>query len=85
MYPMDLVKTRMQLQRPGLAITDEFAIAVYKSNLDCLERAYMNEGLTGLYRGLLPQLFGVAIGKALKLTVLIKLLSVQFPKLIGVT
>ncbi|ODM96828.1 Calcium-binding mitochondrial carrier protein Aralar1, partial [Orchesella cincta] len=65
-YPMDLVKTRMQLQRPGLKALH---YAIYKSNLDCLEKAYKNEGLGGLYRGLLPQLFGVAIGKALKLTI----------------
>ncbi len=69
MYPMDLVKTRMQLQRPG--IYKKFG--AYKSSLDCLERAFVNEGLNGLYRGLLPQLIGVAIGKALKLTVISKM------------
>lgn len=63
---MDLVKTRMQLQRPGRYTR----YGMYKGNFDCLEKAYVNEGLAGLYRGLLPQLIGVSIGKALKLTVI---------------
>lgn len=77
MYPFDLVKTRMQLQRPGI----HKKLGAYKSNFDCLERAFKNEGLRGLYRGLLPQLIGVAIGKALKLTVISKMAYGMFLKI----
>ncbi|KAL3315586.1 Calcium-binding mitochondrial carrier protein Aralar1 [Cichlidogyrus casuarinus] len=64
-YPIDLVKTRMQNQRTGSA-TGEL---MYKSSMDCFRKVIKFEGLTGLYRGLAPQLVGVAPEKAIKLTV----------------
>ncbi|KKA27384.1 hypothetical protein TD95_000466 [Thielaviopsis punctulata] len=64
-YPIDLVKTRMQNQRSsGPAGT-----ARYKNSIDCLQKVVRNEGFLGLYSGVLPQLVGVAPEKAIKLTV----------------
>lgn len=63
-YPIDLVKTRMQNQRSGLV--GELA---YRNSFDCLKKVIRHEGLLGLYRGLVPQLLGVAPEKAIKLTV----------------
>lgn len=63
-YPIDLVKTRMQNQRsvqPGQQL--------YNNSIDCFRKVVRNEGALGLYSGVLPQLVGVAPEKAIKLTV----------------
>lgn len=63
-YPIDLVKTRMQNQRssaPGHRL--------YDNSIDCFRKIVKNEGAKGLYAGVLPQLIGVAPEKAIKLTV----------------
>lgn len=62
-YPIDLVKTRMQNQRKVAA-----SEILYKHSWDCFKKVIRNEGVLGLYRGLLPQLVGVAPEKAIKLT-----------------
>lgn len=64
-YPIDLVKTRMQNQRsstPGQQ-------TLYKNSWDCFKKVISREGFRGLYSGLGPQLVGVAPEKAIKLTV----------------
>lgn len=62
-YPIDLVKTRMQNQRS--AVVGEL---MYKNSMDCFRKVIRNEGVVGLYSGLGPQLVGVAPEKAIKLT-----------------
>ncbi|XP_044004104.1 calcium-binding mitochondrial carrier protein Aralar1 isoform X2 [Aphidius gifuensis] len=64
-YPIDLVKTRMQNQRTGSFIGE----LMYKNSFDCCKKVLRHEGFSGLYRGLVPQLMGVAPEKAIKLTV----------------
>ncbi|KZS93297.1 mitochondrial inner membrane protein [Sistotremastrum niveocremeum HHB9708] len=63
-YPIDLVKTRMQNQRSSVV-----GQLLYKNSLDCVKKVFRNEGFTGFYRGIGPQLIGVAPEKAIKLTV----------------
>ncbi|CAO2657377.1 Nn.00g035030.m01.CDS01 [Neocucurbitaria sp. VM-36] len=63
-YPIDLVKTRMQNQR-----SSGVGHVLYKNSLDCARKVIKNEGFRGLYSGVLPQLVGVAPEKAIKLTV----------------
>ena len=63
-YPIDLVKTRMQNQR-----SQRVGELLYKNSIDCAKKVIKNEGPKGLYSGLLPQLIGVAPEKAIKLTV----------------
>ena len=63
-YPIDLVKTRMQNQRKT-----RVGEMVYKNSIDCARKVVQNEGYKGLYSGVLPQLVGVAPEKAIKLTV----------------
>ncbi|KAI9798340.1 MAG: mitochondrial aspartate-glutamate transporter agc1 [Candelina submexicana] len=63
-YPIDLVKTRMQNQR-----SQRVGEMLYKNSIDCVKKVVRNEGFTGLYSGVLPQLVGVAPEKAIKLTV----------------
>jgi len=63
-YPIDLVKTRMQNQRTGSYIGE----LMYRNSFDCFKKVLRHEGFRGLYRGLVPQLVGVAPEKAIKLT-----------------
>jgi solute carrier family 25 (mitochondrial aspartate/glutamate transporter), member 12/13 len=63
-YPIDLVKTRMQNQR-----SSRVGERLYKNSWDCAKKVVRNEGFRGLYSGVLPQLVGVAPEKAIKLTV----------------
>lgn len=60
-YPIDLIKTRIQNQRSGENL--------YKNSLDCFKKVVRNEGPLGLYRGIGPQLLGVAPENAMKLTI----------------
>lgn len=64
-YPIDLVKTRMQNQRSGSFVGE----LMYRNSFDCFKKVIRHEGVLGLYRGLLPQLVGVCPEKAIKLTV----------------
>ncbi|PWN38837.1 mitochondrial carrier [Ceraceosorus guamensis] len=64
-YPIDLVKTRMQNQRSSVVGEP----LMYKNSIDCVRKVFQNEGFLGFYSGLGPQLLGVAPEKAIKLTV----------------
>ena len=68
-YPIDLVKTRLQNQVTTIA--DE---VLYKNSFDCFKKVLKFEGIRGLYRGLVPQLCGVSPEKAIKMTVWSKLI-----------
>ena len=46
-YPIDLVKTRMQNQRGSLA-----GEIMYKNSIDCFRKVVRYEGFVGLYRGM---------------------------------
>ncbi|OJJ99741.1 hypothetical protein ASPACDRAFT_78693 [Aspergillus aculeatus ATCC 16872] len=63
-YPIDLVKTRMQNQR-----STRVGERLYNNSIDCARKVIRNEGFLGLYSGVIPQLIGVAPEKAIKLTV----------------
>ncbi|EEP77032.1 hypothetical protein UREG_01881 [Uncinocarpus reesii 1704] len=63
-YPIDLVKTRMQNQRSA-----RVGEKLYTNSIDCARKVIRNEGVLGLYSGVVPQLIGVAPEKAIKLTV----------------
>ncbi|KAI6238492.1 hypothetical protein M3Y99_00688200 [Aphelenchoides fujianensis] len=54
-YPVDLMKTRMQNQRTGSFLGE----VAYKNSWDCFKKVAKFEGLRGLYRGLLPQIIGM--------------------------
>ena len=64
-YPIDLVKTRMQNQRS----TSYVGEVLYKNSFDCFRKVIKYEGVLGLYKGLIVQLLGVAPEKAIKLVV----------------
>lgn len=64
-YPIDLVKTRLQNQRSTGSYVGEL---MYRNSFDCFLKVLRHEGFSGLYRGLIPQLIGVGPEKAIKLT-----------------
>ena len=47
MYPLDLVKTRLQLQTPSSRVH-------YSGVIDCFRKIMVNEGARTLYRGCTP-------------------------------
>ena len=60
----DMVKTRLQNQRSTVV-----GEVLYKNWLDCCKKIFRNEGgVAGFYKGLLPQLIGVAPEKAIKVS-----------------
>ncbi|EIN13882.1 mitochondrial carrier [Punctularia strigosozonata HHB-11173 SS5] len=61
-YPIDLGD--MQNQRSTVV-----GQLLYENSIDCVRKVFRNEGFVGFYRGLGPQLVGVAPEKAIKLTV----------------
>ncbi|TXT09606.1 uncharacterized protein COLE_03540 [Cutaneotrichosporon oleaginosum] len=64
-YPIDLVKTRLQNQRSNVV-----GEVMYRNAFDCIKKVYTTEGgVRAFYRGVLPQLVGVAPEKAIKITV----------------
>lgn len=62
MFPVDMVKTRLQNQKTGSKL--------YDGGIDCFKKIIKNEGgVRALYRGLSANLVGVTPEKALKLAV----------------
>lgn len=61
-FPIDMVKTRLQSQKalPSGKLP-------YSGPIQCLRSLVAEAGVSGLYRGLIPNLMGVAPEKALKL------------------
>lgn len=53
------------MQNQRAALVGEIA---YRNSWDCCKKVIRHEGFLGLYRGLVPQLLGVAPEKAIKLT-----------------
>ena len=51
-YPIDLVKTRMQNQRSTGSFVGEL---MYKNSFDCAKKVLRYEGVFGFYRGNPPQ------------------------------
>ncbi|KAI0695650.1 mitochondrial carrier [Cytidiella melzeri] len=65
-YPIDLGKSNTRMQNQRSTVVGQL---LYKNSLDCVRKVLHNEGFVGFYRGLGPQLIGVAPEKAIKLTV----------------
>eukprot|EP00951_Prasinocladus_malaysianus_P040667 scaffold470252_cov43-Prasinocladus_malaysianus.AAC.1 len=67
-FPIDLVKTRLQAQKSGEEVNGLKKDAKYKGGVDCFTTVLREEGPLALYSGLSAQLIGVWPEKAVKLT-----------------
>ncbi|EDO17164.1 hypothetical protein Kpol_1072p34 [Vanderwaltozyma polyspora DSM 70294] len=52
MYPLDVVKTRMQLQVNKPSATGTTAVVQYNGVVDCISKIVKNEGFSRLYKGI---------------------------------
>jgi len=62
MYPLDVVKTRLQLQQTGKSITG----ITYNGVMDCFGKIIKQERIGTLYRGILAPIFAEAPKRAVK-------------------
>lgn len=65
LHPLEIVKTRLMNQR----IMKDGTGRMYLHSFDCLRQVVRAQGFSALFRGLTPQLLGVAPEKAIKLKV----------------
>uniref|UniRef100_A0A2P2HY07 Mitochondrial 2-oxodicarboxylate carrier n=2 Tax=Hirondellea gigas TaxID=1518452 RepID=A0A2P2HY07_9CRUS len=63
MHPLDVVKTRLQLQKAGGNPADPH---YYTSVLDCFKKTARHEGLTALYKGVIPPVLVETPKRAIK-------------------
>lgn len=74
MHPLDVVKTRFQIQRGTSDPTS------YKSLGDCFRTIFRNEGIFGFYKGILPPILAETPKRAVKF-----FCFEQYKKLLGLT
>lgn len=61
MQPLDLVKTRLQLQKNTGPSTQ-----LYKGVFDCLSKMYASEGFLSFYKGIVPPVLAETPKRAVK-------------------
>ncbi|PKX89609.1 putative peroxisomal carrier protein [Aspergillus novofumigatus IBT 16806] len=59
-YPLDIVKTRLQVQVKGDKTDGSDGTMHYESTLDAINKIVESEGIEGLYSGMVGSLIGVA-------------------------
>lgn len=60
MQPLDLIKTRLQLQRTGTAGVN------YSGVIDCFKKMYIHEGFLSFYKGIVPPVLAETPKRAVK-------------------
>lgn len=68
MHPLDLVKTRLQIQS-GKALKKDDP-KYYTGVFDCLAKMYKQEGLTSYWKGILPPILAETPKRAVKVSIL---------------
>ncbi|KAF9335394.1 hypothetical protein BG006_000181 [Podila minutissima] len=66
MHPLDVVKTRLQLQTLRPLLPKPSTMVPYTSMIDCFAKTIQNEGASRLYRGVIPPLVAEAAKRAIK-------------------
>lgn len=67
MHPLDLIKTRLQLQATRAAIPDD--PRYYRGIFDCLVKMQRNEGITSYWKGILPPILVETPKRAVKVNI----------------
>jgi solute carrier family 25 phosphate transporter 23/24/25/41 len=67
-YPLDLVKTRLTVQKSGVGADGTVYKKTYNGTADCLKKVYQQEGRAGLFKGLSPTIVGVIPFEAVQFT-----------------
>jgi hypothetical protein len=67
-YPLDLVKTRLTIQKEGVGKDGTVYKKTYKGTWDCLTKVAREEGSSALFKGLSPTLLGVIPFEAVQFT-----------------
>lgn len=67
-YPLDLVKTRLTVQKSGKAADGTVYKKTYNGTWDCIKKVSAEEGTKSLYKGLSPTLIGVIPFEAIQFT-----------------
>lgn len=64
MHPLDLIKTRLQLQKTG--VMDKNDLKYYNGVVDCFKKMYRHEGILAFYKGILPPILAETPKRATK-------------------
>ena len=65
MHPLDLVKTRFQIQANPIAGQES---QHYTGVLDCMKKMYKSEGLFSFWKGIIPPIFAETPKRAWKVS-----------------
>lgn len=63
MHPLDLVKTRLQIQKTPILPDDPKS---YKGIFDCFKKMYKYEGVTSFWKGIIPPILAETPKRAVK-------------------
>jgi len=67
-YPLDLVKTRLTIQKEGIGADGVVYKKTYNGTWDCIKKVSRDEGTAALFKGLSPTLQGVIPFEAVQFT-----------------
>lgn len=66
MFPLDLVKTRLQLQTTATSAIKSSDPHYYNGVFDCIKKMYRYEGLRSFWKGILPPILVETPNRAVK-------------------
>ncbi|CAH0625250.1 unnamed protein product [Chrysodeixis includens] len=66
MHPLDLVKTRLQLQQTRVAVGSHSDPHYYTGLVDCMKKMYRYEGVTSFWKGIVPPILAETPKRAVK-------------------
>lgn len=68
MHPLDVIKTRLQIQAKGLDKNDP---KYYNGIIDCVKKMSKHEGLFALYKGIIPPILVETPKRAVKVLLIL--------------
>ena len=68
-FPLDTVKRRLQAQAFYSTTSNSTSDTPYRSMMDCFQRTYQREGITGFYRGVVPSVLKTTLATCISFAV----------------